>query len=161
MTRHVLIGLWLLFSQYVFGMCIVSKEWKKHVWLKWCKKWNWTLSYPKKSQPFDEDFTKATNHCTYQLNPKFLVNVIFCAQPPNSMTPVARKAMIVARYPAAVMWLVKDSYWLMWDTEIHTLMWQSDWHEIHALKCRDLIGASNIPLHSLTKSYFFFMEKKI
>ena len=105
-------------------------------------------------------FHKGHKPLHFSNEPKFLVNVIFCGQPPNSMTPVARKAMIVARYPAAVMWLVKDSYWLMWDTEIHTLMWQSDWHEIHTLKCRDLIGVSNIPLYSLTKSYFFFMEKK-
>ena len=64
--------------------------------------YDWTLdvvfmvcvSHPDKSQAIDEDLTKATNHCTNQMGPISLVNVILCAHPPNSMTSVARKAMI-------------------------------------------------------------------
>ena len=38
----------------------------------------------------------------------------------------------------------RRSHWC----EIHTLMRRSDWWEIHTLN--DLIGASNIPLYTLT-----------
>ena len=49
------------------------------------------------------------------MSPKFLVNVILCAQPPNFMTSFARK-----QYPNAMIWLVPDTYcnapiWLVWD----------------------------------------------
>ena len=39
---------------------------------------------------FLEVLAKATNHYTYLMSPKFLGNVICCAQPPNAMT-LARK----------------------------------------------------------------------
>lgn len=108
MIGHVLIRFWMLFSWYVFGMCIVSKGAEKTPFnfKKGCKKLNGNLSYHKKSWPFDEDLTKATNHCPYQMSPKYLINVIICAQPPNSMTSFARKAMIGTRYQNVVIWLV-------------------------------------------------------
>ena len=68
---------------------------------------------------------KGSNHYTYQMGPKFLFNVILCAQPPDSMTSFTRKqypnTVIGARYPSAVIWLVGDIYpnvtiWLVWDT---------------------------------------------
>ena len=34
---------------------------------------------------------KGHNHNTYQLSPKLLVNVILCAQPPDSMTSFTGK----------------------------------------------------------------------
>ena len=49
---------------------------------------------------------KATDHYTYQMSPKFLVNVIPYAQLPDSMTSFAKKQksklLIGARYPNAV-----------------------------------------------------------
>ena len=39
---------------------------------------------------FLEVLAKATNHYTYLMSPKFLGNVICCAQPPDAMT-LARK----------------------------------------------------------------------
>ena len=55
----------------------------------------------------DEAIDKATNHNTYQMSQTFMVDVILCAQPPDSITSFARKqfpnAVIGARYPNAVM----------------------------------------------------------
>ena len=67
---------------------------KKHlITSKWYKKLNASLSYPDKSRP-------------YQMSPKFLVNVILRAWPPDSMTSFERRqypnAVIGARYPNAV-----------------------------------------------------------
>ena len=49
---------------------------------------------------------KGHNHNIYQKSPKFMVNVILCARPPNSMTSFTRKqypnAVIGAIYPNAV-----------------------------------------------------------
>ena len=68
---------------------------------------------------------KGHNHNIYQESPKFMVNVILCARPPNSMTSFTRKqypnAVIGAIYPNAVICLVRDN----------TLMRKSDWCEIH------------------------------
>ena len=54
---------------------------------------------------FLEVLAKATNYYTYPMSPKFLVNVMCCARPPDSMT-LARKqylnATIDARYINAV-----------------------------------------------------------
>ena len=54
----------------------------------------------------DEALTEATNHCTYQMSPKFLIYEILCAQPPDSMTSFPRKqypnAVIGERYPKTV-----------------------------------------------------------
>ena len=136
MIKHVQIGLWTLFSWYVFGKCIISKGVEKHVLtLKWCKKLNGNLSYPEKSLPSNEDLTKATNHCTYQMSPEFLVNVMLCAQPPNSKTSFAKKP-----------WLVQDIQMLWYDwCEIHTPMLQSDWCEIQ----RYIPLCSNDKIHTL------------
>ena len=71
---------------------------------------------------------KGHNHKTYQMGPKFLVNVIFCAQPPDSMTSLKKKKK------PQMLWLVHDIQ-ILWHhcCEIHTLMQQSDWCEIHNL----------------------------
>ena len=45
----------------------------------------------KNSILIDEALTKATNHYTYQMSPKFLVNTVLCAQPPDSMISIERK----------------------------------------------------------------------
>ena len=70
---------------------------------------------------------KGHNHNTYQMGPKFLVNVIFCAQPLDSMTSLKKKN-------PQMLWLVHDIQ-ILWHhcCEIHTLMQQSDWCEIHNL----------------------------
>ena len=69
--------------------------------------------------PMNLDFSrrkscKGHNHNIYQKSPKFMVNVILCARPPNSMTSFTRKqypnAVIGAIYPNAVIWLVWDTY---------------------------------------------------
>ena len=101
MIGHVLIRFWTLFSWYMFGMCILSKGAEKTPFnfKKWCKKLNGNLSYHKKSWPFNEDLAKATNHWPYQMSPKYLINVILSAQPPNSMT-------LDIRYQNVVIWLV-------------------------------------------------------
>ena len=77
------------------------------------------------------------------MSPKYLINVIIYAQPPNSMTSFARKAdwykiskccdMIGARYIPHCSDLIDVRY-------------------ITYPNAGNLIGASNIPLHSLTYS---------
>ena len=51
------------------------------------KKLNVNFSNPYKSQYYSmiEAPAKATNHYAYQMSPKFLINVIFCAQSSDSM----------------------------------------------------------------------------
>ena len=50
-----------------------------------------TIHFLKNSILVDEALTKATNHYTYQMSPKFLVNTVLCAQPPDSLISIARK----------------------------------------------------------------------
>ena len=87
-----------------------------------------------------EALAKATNHYTYQISPKFLVNAILCAQPPDSMTSFARKQYLNAEISA------KSECSYDW-CELHTIMRQSDWCEKH-----NTLHA-NIEL-------FFFCKKK-
>ena len=70
------------------------------------------------------------------MSPQFIVYVILCAQPPNSMISVGRKqfpnAVIGARYPNAVIRLVRVTYpkvamRLVRDTQMR----RSDWCEQH------------------------------
>ena len=97
---------------------------------------------------------KATDHYTYQMSPKFLVNVIPYAQLPDSMTSFAKKAkiqtldwcniskccdMIGARYIPLCGNLIDVRYIPL---------------------CSNLIGVKYIPLYML-KERFFFIEKKI
>ena len=80
---------------------------------------------------FLEVLAKATNYYTYLMSPKFLVYVICCALPPDSMT-LARKqylnATIDARYINAVIWLMQatcpnGAIWLMQDTYPKAGIW--------------------------------------
>ena len=96
---------------------------------------------------------KATDHYTYQMSPKLLVNVIPYAQLPDSMTSFAKKAkiqtldwcniskccdMIGARYIPLCGNLIGVRYIPL---------------------CSNLIGVKYIPLYML-KERFFFIEKK-
>ena len=83
----------MMFSQYVmefklFGVCIVRKGAEKHVLSEkiiqnYTIKINANLSYSEKSRPHS---LERHNHKTFQMSSRFLVNVILCAQPPDSMT---------------------------------------------------------------------------
>ena len=57
-------------------------------------------------------------------------------------------------------WLVQAFQLLWYDwCEIHTLMWRSDWYEMQTLIIfGDLICAGNIPINTLTQSYFLFKK---
>ena len=65
------------------------------------------------------------------MSPKFLFDVILCVQPPDFISPFARKqllnAVIGARYPNAMIWLVRDAFMRKSNScEIHTQMRRSD-----------------------------------
>ena len=75
----------------------------------------------------EKALTKATNHYTYQMSPKFLVNVNLCVQPPDYTTLFAWQ-----QYPNAEMAQDIQMLWYDW-CETHTLMTQSDWCKIHTL----------------------------
>ena len=86
--------------------------------------------------------------------PKFLVNVILCAQPPDPLHHLLE-------HNTQTLWLVQDiqirhSDWC----EIHTLMQWSDWCEIHTLTRRSdwceqhTILYANIELFFIKKNNF-------
>ena len=75
----------------------------------------------------DEVLTKATNHYTYQMSPKFLINVILCAQPCDPWHHFQENN-------TQTLWLVQDIQmpWYYWG-KIHNLMRPSEWCKIHTL----------------------------
>ena len=138
MIGYVLIGLWTLVSWYVmeyqlFGVCVVSKGAEK-------TRFNFHMIKKVKCEPL----------CTT----------------PDSMTSFVR------RKNTQTQWLVQAFQLLWYDwceirtlmqqsdwCEIHTLMWRSDWYEMQTLIIfGDLICASNIPINTLTQSYFLFKK---
>ena len=79
MIGYVVIGLWMMFSQYVmefklFGVCIVRKgaEKTRFIWKNYTIKINANLSYSEKSRPHS---LERHNHKTFQMSSRFLVNV--------------------------------------------------------------------------------------
>ena len=139
MIGYVVIGLWMMFSQYVmefklFGVCIVRKGAEKTRFIR--KK----LYNKNKCEPFIfrkistslEEALERHNHKTFQMSPRFLVNVILCAQPPDSMTSFTWKqypnAVIGAWYANAVIWLVRHTHpyaaiWSVRDTYPNATIW--------------------------------------
>ena len=137
MIGYVVIGLWMMFSQYVmefklFRVCIVRKgaEKTRFIWKNYTI--NANLSYSEKISTSLEEALERQNHKTFQMSPRFLVNVILCAQPPDSMTSFTWKqypnAVIGAWYANAVIWLVRHTYpyaaiWLVRDTNPNATIW--------------------------------------
>ena len=106
MIGYVLIGLRTLFSWYVMECKLLAGV----LWVKEREKSS-NLKMIQKVK-CDEALAKASNHYTYQMS---LANVILCVKPPN--------AVIGARYPNDLIWLVRDTYpyaaiWLVQDTNI-------------------------------------------
>ena len=109
------------------------KEQKKHVLtLKLYKKLYASLSYPGKSQPQLSRLSQRTQTTTLiNISPKFMVYVILCAQPLDSMTSFAKKLWYdwheIHTLNAVTGVRYLNANWC----KIHTLMQQSDWCKIH------------------------------
>ena len=120
---------------------------------------------PITSSSKDEAHAKFTNHYSHQTSPKFLVKVILCTRPPDSITSFQRKqylnAVIGTRHLKVMMSLVRHNTLMRWcdQCEIQTLMWQSNCCELRTLRQCDWV-ATNITLYTQTQ-LSLFMKKKI
>ena len=106
------------------------------------------LSYPDKSRPHSTRLLQRPQSYTYQMSPKFPVNVILCAQPSDSMTHLQdnKTQTMLSVHDIQMLWY----HWC----EIHTLMRQFDWCVIHALMRRSDWWEQHTTLHA-NIGYFF------
>ena len=86
MIGYILIGPWTLFSSYVlecklFGVCVVGKGAEKTRFLlrNDTKCWMRAFHIPVNIDISQEVLAKAINHYSFQMGPKFLLNIILCA----------------------------------------------------------------------------------
>ena len=113
---------WLDFGRYFHGtwrnVSLACAMWvEERCEVKERKKHVLTLMVQKvKCESFDEPLAKAKNHHTYQRSPKFLFNVIFCAQPPDPRHHLQE-------INTQTLWLIQviQMLWYNW-WETHTLM---------------------------------------
>ena len=144
MIRCVLIGLRTLISSWkyqfqwyvmeckFFGVCVVSKGAEKTCFTLKMIQMMRTFHIPINLDLNGRGSREGHNHNTYQIGTKFLVNVILCAWSPDFITLFTRNqyrnAVIGARYPNAVIWLVRDTYpnaaiWSVRDTYPNATIW--------------------------------------
>ena len=102
----------------------------------------------------DEVLTKATNHYTYQMSPKFLINVILYAQPPDPWHHFQENN-------TQTLWLVQDIQmpWYYWG-KIHNLMWPSEWCKVHTLMWGSDWCEQHTTLYTNIECFSFSLKKK-
>ena len=130
---------WLGMFWLHFGRCFHSTWWNVSclacvLWEKKRKKHilTWKLYNEMNAKPFirfhipiNTDLTrrgscKGQNHNTNKMSPKFLLNIILCAQPPDSITSDLQENN------TQTLWLVHDVQmlmWLVWDTYPNAKIW--------------------------------------
>ena len=109
----------------LFGTCVVRKEAEKTYFNLKIIQWNEREPFIRFHIPINTDLTrrgscKGQNHNTNKMSPRFLVNIILCAQPPDSITSDLQENN------TQTLWLVHDVQmlmWLVWDTYPNAKIW--------------------------------------
>ena len=121
----------------LFGTCVVRKEAEKTYFNLKIIQWNEREPFIRFHIPINTDLTrrgscKGQNHNTNKMSPKFLVNIILCAQPPDSITSDLQEnntqTLWLVHDVQMLMWLVRDTYpnakiWLVQDTYPNATIW--------------------------------------
>ena len=149
MIGYVVIGLWMMFSEYVmefklFGVCIVRKGAEKTRFIRknYTIKINANLSYSEKFRPHSKRLLKGT-----------IIKLFKWAQDFWLMSFFVRSPLIPWHHlhenNTQTLWLVHDMQTLWYDwCDIHTLMRQSDRCEIHTLMRRSDWCEQHTTLHA-------------